>query len=204
MVYDDRTWGQKVSDGVTRFVGSWKFIILFAMLLGAWMAFNSIAFFTNLRYDPYPFILLNLVLSFVAAFQAPFIMMSQNRGEAKQDAAYRGLFQEIKELVHRSIDIEEKIMEMIKIDHDDEVKYRQQLSDLTHTIKEMVEDDHKDEVKYRTELAELTKAIKHMVEIDHSDEVQYKVEISQLTTAMGEVRQILRRVTSEDEGSKTT
>jgi uncharacterized membrane protein len=117
---------------------------------------------------------MNLMLSFVAAFQAPFIMMSQNRSEVKQDSAYRGLFQEIKELVHRSIDIEEKMMEMIKIDHDDEVKYRQQLSDLTLTIKEMVE-------------------------IDHSDEVQYKREINQLAKGMNEVQEALRKITSEDE-----
>lgn len=194
---DDRTWAQKVSDGVTHFVGSWRFILLFSAVLMTWVGINTAVAFKVVQFDPYPFILMNLMLSFVAAFQAPFIMMSQNRSETKQDAAYRGLFQEIKELVHRSIDIEEKMMEMIKIDHSDEVQYRQQLSDLTHTIKEMVEIDHKDEVKYRTELAELTHAIKEMVEIDHSDEVQYKREISQLTKAMVEVQESLHKITSE-------
>jgi uncharacterized membrane protein len=193
MTTEIRTFGQKVSDGVTHFVGSWKFIFLFSMVLGAWIAFNTISLFSDSHYDPYPFILLNLVLSFVAAFQAPFIMMSQNRSEIKQDLAYRGLFQEIKELVHLSIEIENNVMNMIKIDHEDEVKYRTELSCLTQAIKDLVEIDHKDEVKYRTELAELTKAIKDMVEIDHSDEVQYKKEISQLIKEVAEIKEILTR-----------
>ena len=167
-IQDDRTFGQKISDYITHFVGSWTFIIIFAMVLLVWMAFNTIVVFSCYQYDQYPFILLNLVLSFVAAFQAPFIMMSQNRGEAKQDSAYRGLFQEIKELVHLSIDIEEKMMEMIKIDHEDEVKYRHELSDLTRAIKEMVE-------------------------IDHSDEVQYKREISYLIKEMGEIKKMISK-----------
>lgn len=167
---DDRTFGQTVSDNVTRFVGSWRFIFLFSAVLITWVIINTAVLFDVIHFDPYPFILMNLMLSFVAAFQAPFIMMSQNRSETKQDAAYRGLFQEIKELVHRSIDIEEKVMEMITIDHEDEVKYR-------------------------TELAELTRTIKEMVEIDHSDEVQYKREISQLTKSMDEVQETLRKLT---------
>lgn len=174
MAKDERhTFGQLISDTITHFVGSWRFIFLFCAALIAWISINTTFIFSDLQFDPYPFILMNLMLSFVAAFQAPFIMMSQNRSETKQDAAYRGLFQEIKELVHRSIDIEEKMMEMVEI-------------------------DHKDEVKYRTELSELTKAIKEMVEIDHSDEVQYKKEINQLTKAVGEIQEILRKITSEE------
>lgn len=65
--------------------------------------------FQPYHFDPYPFILLNLVLSFVAAFQAPFIMMSQNRSEKKQDIAYRAIFIELKELVEQDIGHEEEI-----------------------------------------------------------------------------------------------
>ena len=63
---------------------SWKFIISFFVVLVGWMAINSIAFFMKTPFDPYPYILLNLVLSCLAAIQAPIIMMSQNR-QAKKD-----------------------------------------------------------------------------------------------------------------------
>lgn len=76
------TVGQKVSDKVARFGGSWKFIILFGIILCIWILFNVVAV-TALRFDPYPFILMNLVLSCIAAMQAPIIMMSQNRQEEK-------------------------------------------------------------------------------------------------------------------------
>jgi uncharacterized membrane protein len=75
-------FGQRVSDRVASFGGSWKFIISFTILLTGWILFNSIAPNRD-DFDPYPFILMNLVLSTVAAFQAPIIMMSQNRKEEK-------------------------------------------------------------------------------------------------------------------------
>ncbi len=74
--------GERLADGVTRFGGSWGFIISFALILIAWITINSIQAF-GVHFDPYPFILLNLVLSCIAAVQAPIIMMSQNRQEAK-------------------------------------------------------------------------------------------------------------------------
>jgi uncharacterized membrane protein len=74
--------GQKISDKVARFGGSWKFIIIFASVLIVWILFNTLAV-TVLRFDPYPYILMNLVLSCIAALQAPIIMMSQNRQEEK-------------------------------------------------------------------------------------------------------------------------
>ncbi|OCB76467.1 DUF1003 domain-containing protein [Flavobacterium crassostreae] len=79
---DVLTKGQKISDKVASFGGSWAFIISFFILLFAWIAFNTI---TPLRdnFDPYPFILMNLILSCIAALQAPIIMMSQNRVEEK-------------------------------------------------------------------------------------------------------------------------
>ena len=70
------TLGQRVADRVARVGGSWRFIIAFAVFLVAWMALNSAM---GRAFDPYPFILLNLVLSCLAALQAPVIMMSQNR-----------------------------------------------------------------------------------------------------------------------------
>ncbi|MCG2610002.1 DUF1003 domain-containing protein [Flavobacterium sp. SM15] len=76
------TSGQKVSDKVARFGGSWKFIISFFIVLVLWIIFNVLAI-GYLKFDPYPFILLNLLLSCIAALQAPVIMMSQNRQEEK-------------------------------------------------------------------------------------------------------------------------
>jgi uncharacterized membrane protein len=74
--------GQKISDKVARFGGSWKFIILFGIVLMLWIVFNVVAI-GHFKFDPYPFILMNLVLSCIAALQAPVIMMSQNRQEEK-------------------------------------------------------------------------------------------------------------------------
>jgi uncharacterized membrane protein len=76
------TFGQCVADKVASFGGSWTFIISFAVFLLFWIAVN-IFFLANKGFDPYPFILLNLILSSIAALQAPVIMMSQNRQEEK-------------------------------------------------------------------------------------------------------------------------
>ena len=72
----------RVADKVAAFGGSWTFIIIFASFLTIWIVINSLAFL-GMQFDPKPFILLNLILSFIAAFQAPIIMMSQNRQAAR-------------------------------------------------------------------------------------------------------------------------
>jgi uncharacterized membrane protein len=77
-----RTFGERVSDFVADFGGSWNFIISFFIILLVWIGFNVWSA-TRAIFDPYPFILLNLVLSCLAAIQAPIIMMSQKRQEAK-------------------------------------------------------------------------------------------------------------------------
>jgi len=76
------TRGQKISDKVAIFGGSWKFIILFGIILTIWITYNVLAI-GYWKFDPYPFILMNLILSCIAALQAPIIMMSQNRQEEK-------------------------------------------------------------------------------------------------------------------------
>jgi len=78
----DFTFGQKVADKVATFGGSWTFIISFLSFLLIWIAAN-VFILSNKGFDPYPFILLNLILSCVAALQAPVIMMSQNRTEER-------------------------------------------------------------------------------------------------------------------------
>jgi uncharacterized membrane protein len=79
---DGRTFGERVADRVAAFGGSWTFIIIFASVLIFWVILNSF-FLLNKGFDPYPYILLNLFLSMLAAIQAPIIMMSQNRQAAK-------------------------------------------------------------------------------------------------------------------------
>lgn len=81
VVDEQMTLGQKVADTVAATVGSWRFIIIQSCILAFWLALNitGIVF----RWDPYPFILLNLMLSFQAAYAAPFVMMSQNRQSEK-------------------------------------------------------------------------------------------------------------------------
>ncbi|HTH57215.1 MAG TPA: DUF1003 domain-containing protein [Cyclobacteriaceae bacterium] len=76
------TLGQRLADKVASFGGSWRFIILFMLFLLAWIAINTFLLLSK-PFDPYPFILLNLILSCIAALQAPVIMMSQNRQDEK-------------------------------------------------------------------------------------------------------------------------
>src|SRR3954470_3273741 len=81
---DDRTIGQRVADRVAAFGGSWTFIIIFAAVLLSWVALNSYVLARRGgAFDPFPYILLNLFLSMLAAIQAPVIMMSQNRQDTK-------------------------------------------------------------------------------------------------------------------------
>ena len=79
------TFGERLADKVASFGGSWTFLICFGIFLFIWISINSFALFWR-PVDPYPFIFLNLVLSSLTALQAPFIMMSQNRQEAKDRA----------------------------------------------------------------------------------------------------------------------
>ena len=76
------TLGERWADKVAEFGGSWTFIILFMIMMIVWIGLNSWVLFFQ-PFDPYPYIFLNLVLSCIAALQAPIIMMSQNRQEAK-------------------------------------------------------------------------------------------------------------------------
>src|SRR5205085_10372860 len=106
---DRRTIGARVSDAVARTVGSWRFIIIQSIILAIWIALNVIGFIKH--WDPYPFILLNLVLSFQAAYTAPIIMMSQNRQAAiDRDAQQHDYDINCKaeleiELLHQKVDL---------------------------------------------------------------------------------------------------
>ena len=85
----DVSFGQKLADAVAEFGGSWKFIITFLTLMLLWIFTNTL-WMLDRSFDPYPFILLNLILSCIAALQVPIIMMSQNRQEDKDRRRARG------------------------------------------------------------------------------------------------------------------
>jgi len=113
MEADHRTFGDKISDDIAKFGGSWWFIFTGAALIAMWVVFNILPC-CGLKWDEYPFILLNLFLSLIAAFQAPFILMAQKRCEIKQDLIYRTLFREIKELVEADLSLEHEIIDRNK------------------------------------------------------------------------------------------
>jgi uncharacterized membrane protein len=77
------TFGEKVADQVARWGGSWTFILWFFVFLGCWALLNSVLLASGGRFDPYPYIFLNLLLSMLASIQAPLILMSQNRQAAR-------------------------------------------------------------------------------------------------------------------------
>jgi uncharacterized membrane protein len=79
---ENLTFGHRIADKVAAFGGSWTFIILFGASMFVWVLLNTTVLLRN-HFDPYPYILLNLVLSMLAAMQAPIIMMSQNRQSSK-------------------------------------------------------------------------------------------------------------------------
>jgi uncharacterized membrane protein len=106
---EQATFGQRVADRMSSFAGSWKFIILFGVIMVVWIAAN--AYLGTRAFDPFPFILLNLTLSTLAALQAPVILMAQNRQAAKDRAVAQNDFQvniknevEIADL-HRKMDV---------------------------------------------------------------------------------------------------
>ncbi|VVB79934.1 Uncharacterised protein [uncultured archaeon] len=111
-----RTFGQRAADGLTKWVGSWTFIITLVIVLILWMGVNAYFF---IRYeigdpwDPYPFILLNLVLSSIAAIQAPIILMSQNR-EAQRDRIRGEYDYEVNKKAEREIEEIQKQLERIE------------------------------------------------------------------------------------------
>lgn len=122
------TFGQKIADKVATFGGSWTFIISFMSFLLIWIAANAFVLM-NKGFDPYPFILLNLILSCIAALQAPVIMMSQNRQEEKdRDRAKKDYMINLKSeleirMLHEKIDHlllhqEQSIVEIQKVQMD--------------------------------------------------------------------------------------
>src|SRR3984885_10582515 len=115
------TRGQRIADAVAATMGSWRFIILQSVLLIIWITLNLTAYVK--QWDPYPFILLNLALSFQAAYAAPFTMMSQNRqagiarAAAMNDYSTHAKAELEIELLHQKLDLlrETEVSELIQV-----------------------------------------------------------------------------------------
>lgn len=119
------TLGQRAADAIAKFAGSWAFIFSFIVVLILWMVINIIM--VSKAFDPYPFILLNLVLSCVAAIQAPLIMMSQNRQEEKDrcraendykvnlktEIMIEAIYDKVNALLAKQIELEKKIHDIV-------------------------------------------------------------------------------------------
>jgi uncharacterized membrane protein len=125
------TFGERIADKVAQFGGSWRFIICFFTMMTAWIILNSL-FLLKDPFDPYPYILLNLALSMLAAVQAPVILMSQNRQEdrdrmraendyqvnLKAELEIRGINEKLDQLIHQQwahlLEVQQIQMEMIE------------------------------------------------------------------------------------------
>jgi uncharacterized membrane protein len=132
------TTGQSISDKVARFGGSWNFIITFSALLFAWIVFNTYSSGAY-KFDPYPFILMNLILSSIAALQAPVIMMSQNRKEERDRKRNENDYMinlkaelQVRSL-HQKIDLMQK--EQMKVLYETQAKQLQLLEKIEKELK---------------------------------------------------------------------
>ncbi|HOY05802.1 MAG TPA: DUF1003 domain-containing protein [Saprospiraceae bacterium] len=140
------TYGERLADKVAKFGGSWTFIMSFGGVLVLWIASNSILLGSK-AFDPYPYILLNLVLSCIAALQAPVIMMSQNRKETKdreraEDDYLINLKSEIEiRHLHRKIDL--SIVDQYQHLCDIQQKQLELLEELQDRLNKMMKDHDK-------------------------------------------------------------
>ncbi len=127
---EQQTFGERLADRVAQLGGSWSFIAIFTGMLIAWVVVNTVVLARVGGFDPYPYIFLNLILSMVAALQAPVILMSQNR-QAARDRLAAGLDYEI------NLKAEVEIMALHdKLDHIRVEHLEGLLRDLTHRVEE--------------------------------------------------------------------
>jgi uncharacterized membrane protein len=131
---------QRLSDKVAHFGGSWRFIVIFGVILMFWIIINVVVLKSS-AFDPYPFILMNLILSCIAALQAPIIMMSQNRQEEKDRMRNENdyLINLKSEIVIRSLDQKMDLLlrEQIKTLYDMQVEQIAMLKKITANIEKI-------------------------------------------------------------------
>jgi len=143
------TFGQRLSDKLATFGGSWTFLIIFAVILAIWVILNSVQILFK-TFDPYPFILLNLFLSCLAAIQAPIIMMSQNRKDAKDR-----MRSEYDYIVNMKAEVEirnlhEKIDHMIQVQWQRLIETQQLQIELLEEMKETARAGSKKKIKNKS------------------------------------------------------
>jgi uncharacterized membrane protein len=130
---DHRTPGQRIADKVASFGGSWVFILSFLFFLVIWILFN-VYWLQNKGFDPYPFILLNLILSCIAALQAPIIMMSQNRLEEKdRERAKKDFIINLKAEQEIRV-LQQKMDQLLKHQHEELMAIQKQQIELIEQI----------------------------------------------------------------------
>ncbi len=159
---EELTVGQIVADKVAATVGSWPFIITQSIILAAWLAVNSLVLIY--RWDPYPFILLNLMLSFQAAYAAPFVMMSQNRQSEKDRLTAQNDYQ-----TDTKGEVEIRFI-MDHLDHQDQV--------LLQIIKRMEEQHH--EMLHRIGQLDPELAKRLGIDLVEASEQEVKAEDTQM------------------------
>lgn len=151
------TFGQKIADDVARFGGSWTFIISFIVFMAVWMLINIIQPF-GIAFDKYPFILLNLALSTIAAIQAPLIMMSQNRAsdydrlQAKNDYNVNKVSEEEIRFLHKKLD------HLVQQDQSDLLEIQKLQTEMLTSVTNQVVDLKEQNQILREEIAKLQKA----------------------------------------------
>ncbi len=135
------TFGENLSDKIAMFGGSWRFIIIFGSFIFVWILFNTITLLRSSQVDPYPYILLNLMLSCLAAIQAPIIMMSQNRQESKDRSRseydYKVNLKAELEIQH----LNEKIAYLINVQWINLLELQQMQVDMLDEIKKALDEE---------------------------------------------------------------
>lgn len=136
VVEEHQTFGERLSDRVAQLGGSWAFILIFTSLLIAWITGNTVAFSRlGAAFDPYPYIFLNLILSMVAALQAPVILMSQNR-QSDRDRLAASLDYEVNLKAEVEIMALHEKLDRIRLEHLEGVLQEQtgRIEDLTKVV----------------------------------------------------------------------
>jgi uncharacterized membrane protein len=181
---DHQSFADKISDSIAKFGGSWRFIFAAFFSLICWIILNTLALFDVIHFDPYPFILLNLMLSCLAAFQAPFILMSQRRAERKQDFIYRSLFAEIKDLVESDLMVEHEIVGLYKkqtAQIEEVVKINKKQAEQIEELKKIVQQLHRrdEELHKRDEFIEdiVDGVVEELQQRDEDDEKNFTTDI---------------------------
>jgi uncharacterized membrane protein len=150
------TIGQRIADKVAATVGSWPFIIIQSCILAAWIILNSLAIIN--RWDPYPFILLNLMLSFQAAYAAPFVMMSQNRQAEKDRLTAQNDYitdckgeEEIRHIMEHLDHQDEIILQIVKRLEEQHMEMKEQLKRLDPELVKRIATDAQQVVREQAE-----------------------------------------------------